>query len=417
MLNVINQVSDHFHAFYQEDRSYYLAPTVDLEAEMQTYSFRQRYPEEAERITQIFKENLPFIEENFSEDNAFGPFKFTVGDALVDPIQTEMIRNELIRMGFTIYTGSHTSTSIVLEHPSTPNWLIKQNFMAQWGEEERKITRVAYSHNLPSWFFPLDRHSFSHMKRFICAPNDALNPLRVVVMKRARTCIKHFQLDRIEACKEYLLRIPYTPDEASLRDKYVVVSKKAPILNEESSLQRYIDLARNNPEELKEILRQICQVIKHTHLTDMHLHNIRFAADGSNKVYLFDGEPVGGLADVSQNDMKDLYKRLDFALFPVLGMRFLQEQTASLLRYHHFSESDITLFQGILDSIINPVAESIVNDRRWYYFKIISSLLCPLIPLIVIIQGIGKTILNHFRPFPNVLLQVAHPYEHAQVPG
>lgn len=409
-MNFISQVSDHFHTFYQGDRSYYHAPQVNLEAEMQTYSFTQRYPEVAGRMTQIFEETLPFSEENFlgeGFEEELIPFKFTVGDALVDPISTEMMRDELIEKNFTIYSGSHTETSIVLEHATTPGWLIKQNFVSRWGDDERKIMRVVYSNNLPFWFFPFNRKSFSGTTKFVYAPNEALNPLRVVVMKRARTCIKHFNLDRISACKEYLLRIPHTPDNASLRDKYVVISKKVPILSEEASLQRYMDLARNAPEELKDILRQVCLVIKHTHLTDMHLHNIRFAADGTNKVYLFDGEPVGGLSDVSQVDMKNAYKGLDFALFPVLGMRFLQEQTARLLRNHHFSEVDIARFQGILDSVINPAAESIINDRRWYYFKIISSLLCPLIPLIVITQGVVKTILNHFQPPPYAVTQFA----------
>ncbi len=412
MFNVISQVSDHFQAFYQGDRSYYQDPEVDLEAQMQTYSFTQRHAEIAARITQIFEENLPFAEESFPDETFFegedlSPFKFTVADALVDPSMTEMIREELIRKDFTIHTGSHTSTSIVLEHPTAPDWLIKQNFVYNWGDDNRKIMRVAYARNIPSWFFPLSRKSFSSTPQFVCAPNDALNPLRVVVMKRARTCIKQFQLDRIEACKEYLLRIPHSPDNASLRDKYVVISKKVPILSEEASLQRYIDLARSSPEELKEILRQVCLVIKHTHLTDMHLHNIRFAADGSNKVYLFDGEPVGGLIDVSQSYMKGIYKGLDFALFPVLGMRFLQEQTARLLRDRQFPDVDIARFQGILDAVINPAAESIINDRRWYYFKIISSLICPLIPLIVIIQGIAKSILNHFQPPLHAIAQLA----------
>jgi hypothetical protein len=216
------------------------------------------------------------------------------------------------------------------------------------------------------------------------------------MLKRAKECIKNLNLNRVKACREYLFPIPGAPQNAPLHHKYTVISQKVPLMNEFDSINKFINLAKDNPQELREIITQICLVIKHTHLTDMHINNIRFAADGSNKVYFFDGEPVGGLADISEPEMRKSFEGTDFALFPLVGMRFLQESIKVPFQSHHLRRSDLNIVQKIFNEIIDASVKSIVQDRRRYYLKIIASLICPLIPLAIIIHGIAKGFINSF---------------------
>ncbi|WP_042281025.1 hypothetical protein [Candidatus Protochlamydia sp. R18] len=398
MTSLANFISDSWSNFYELNVSYYHSPEVNIEANIDDYSFDSREPEQAKLVADILDFHL--------EVNGAKIGDFLKKSSIITPLDRYLLKQNQ----FELYSSCDDIAGIVLGHPLIPNFLIKQNFSITTSfahPGSGKIFRFCSAARVPFWLCRFKDWFSQDRTKNIRVPNDVLNPLRVVTMKKARQYIKKQHLDRIEACKEYLFRLPDTATNAPIHKKYVVISKKVSILNSYDNIQKFIDLAKNNPNELAEILKQVCLVIKHTHLTDMHINNIRFAGDGSNKVYLFDGEPIGGLSDISEPDVKKLFKGTDFAFFPILGMRVLQESLKVAFSDYCFKNRDYYEVQNIFDKVIDPIVESITQDRIRYYTKIIISIICPAVPLFVIARGISNYVVNHFRT-NNLIFFLAH---------
>jgi hypothetical protein len=301
---------------------------------------------------------------------------------------------ELVGRQFTLLNGIEEPKSIVLEDPEMQGWLIKQNFSYGFlNGRYGMIARRIFAQNIPFWLFPFELWHQGYNETLLS--NSPLNPLRVVMLKRARKCIKDLNLDRVLAAKEYLFRLPNIPEDFPAHKKFIVVSKKISLLSASDSQQKFIRLAQENPDELKEIMKQICIVIKHSHLSDNHLNNIRFSADGTNRVCFFDGEPIGGVTEASEGGISN--RRGDFALFPIIGLNSLSEKTPSLLREYGWSGEAIADLMDVMHSVVIPFTENIISERRNYYIKLLLSIACPVIPLILLARATGKIAIHHLQ--------------------
>lgn len=378
MLSFIDAISKEFYSYYQ-DLSYFHPNTVNLESEFPIYSVSQRHPE----IT-------PFIERTLNRHIT------GLDKSLLQVLKQQQLfpqERELVSRQFTLLNGTEDPKSIVLEDPEMQGWLIKQNF--SYGFLDGRfgmIIRRNLAQNIPFWLFPFKFWCQGYNETSIS--NGPLNPLRVVMLKRARKCIKNFNLDRVLAAKEYLFRLPCTQNFPAHK-KFIVISKKISLMSARDSQQKFIRLAAENPDELREIMRQVCLVIKHSHLPDNHLNNIRFSADGTNRVCFIDGEPIGGLIESSEGAISN--ERGDFALFPIVGLRNLCEKTPSLLREYGWNEEAIANLMDVMQSVVIPFTENIISERRNYYINLLLSIACPLIPLILLARAAGKIAMRHLQ--------------------
>ncbi|MCE2982242.1 MAG: hypothetical protein LW832_01625 [Parachlamydia sp.] len=379
MTNFISLVKKEFTSYYQ-DLSYCHPREVNLENEYERYSIARR-PEVMELIHSVLQTPLPVPALN--------------GKSLNTLLQNnyDSFHKNNIASACTIY-NREDNKSIVLEHPEAPGWLLKQNYRyAEVNGNFGLLLRYILSNRVPFWLFHFKTwHRVANLNhRGLSFKNSDLNPLRVVLLKRARQCIKKNQLDKVLAVKEYLYRFSdYHPNDA-IDVKFLVISKKVPILNERESQRRFIQLARRNPNELKKIIAQVATVIKNTSLSDMHLNNIRFMDDGTNRVCLFDGEPLGGVCDTSTSFQN---KKFDFALPCILGLRVLVDHTSNCMREMGWEEADVEAVSSLIKEVVDPLADEIICERRNYYFKLIASFMCPLYPLALLALAVSRTALK-----------------------
>ncbi|MBA2368124.1 MAG: hypothetical protein H0V82_03765 [Candidatus Protochlamydia sp.] len=379
MLNFIDATSKEFSSFYQ-DHSYFHPSSIDLENVFPTYSINERQPELTPLIMRTLSRHITGLDKSLLE---------VLKQRELFPQERELVGRQ-----FTLLNGVEDPKSIVLEDPEMQGWLIKQNFSYGFlNGRYGMIVRRIFAPNIPFWLFPLELWYQGFNKTLLL--NSPLNPLRVVMLKRARKCIRHFNLDRVLAAKEYLFRLPDTPLNIPSHKKFIVISKKISLLSPSASQEKFIRLSRENPEELREIIRQICVVIKHSHLSDNHLNNIRFAADGTNRVCFIDGEPNGGLIEISDEAISN--GKFDFALFPIIGLNSLCEKTPSLLRDYGWNGEAIASLMEVMESVIVPYTKNIISERRNYYIKLLLSIACPLIPLILVARAVGKIAIRHLQ--------------------
>ena len=379
MLNFIDAISKEFYSYYQ-DLSYFHSPTMNLESEFPIYSANERHPEIAPIIERTLGRHITGLNRSLLQ-------------VLKQPELFPMER-ELVGRQFMLLNGIDDPKSIVLEDPAMQGWLIKQNFSYGFLDGRYgRIFRRIFATNIPFWLFPFKLWHQGFNETLIA--NRPLNPLRVVMLKRARKCIRKYNLDRVMAAKEYLFRLPNTAPDLPSQEKFIVISQKIPLLSESENQNKFIQLAAENPNELREIIRQVCLVIKHSHLSDNHLNNIRFLAGETNQVCFIDGEPIGGLTEVSEGRLSD--EKADFALFPIIGLRSLYEKTPSLLREYGWNGEAIAILMNVMQSVVIPFTENLITERRNYYIKLLLSIACPLIPLILLARAAGKIAIRHFQ--------------------
>lgn len=398
-MSFITTLKNNFHYFYADTLKYYLPQVVELEANHHKYSFKYLFPEHYSKIQAILNRSFPMLGQTLDE------FLHSANNVP----STETLQ-ELQQNGFEILRGSSDHTGLVLGHPDMPGWLIKQNFMCKKeGKTEYRLVKKVNEGNVPFWLFSLSEWpKLLHGRRECQIYNDIANPLRVEIMDRGQRCIEKLGLRHLRVPHEYLFALSNGSPSDPLNRKYVVISERLPLLSKEESFQKFADMAVRDPSKLRTIVESICEFILNTHVADMHLENIRFlqSQNGSpdDIVGIFDGEPSGGLIDVSQMsenvedhergrsyDGTDPFESWDYAVFPILGLRKLQN-APEMLRQQGISPEKIEPLKRIFDEVINSVVDKVVKERRWHYTKIFVSILCPPIPIVLMIVAFVQTL-------------------------
>lgn len=361
-MTFVHDATKYVKHLYQETEEAYQQPlVVNLENEFSRYSFIKHHPEKEEAIDQLFRKTIAKSDDQL----------ITVGSLL----QTSEFKAEdlilLEKIGFR-QLSNNPKTGVVLEHEELKGWLIKKNYgHVRVGTELKRIAKVVSASDFPWWMLPATmRHHSKTTPVGIKVPNDIINPLRVVMLKRARQWIKRLNLTQVKAVKEYLYRLPDTAkDQAQpLHQNFVVISKKANIVSEEENLQRFVTMAYHRPKKLEELVQKISLVIKYMPLTDACLRNIRFLDDDTDTLTFFDGEPIGGLTDISQPQMIKGIQEYDRGFFSLLGLKKL---TASIREQMegNFSEAKIAKVQEIFDRVTLPIKNTIIYERGAYLIK------------------------------------------------
>lgn len=383
MSGFIHRVGQNFIEFYADPAQYALPQIVDLEGNLDKYSIKSKKPEEYLKIKGVLDRTLKdtsTIDFQLKKISRFSK-KFNKVIHLLKEAQFTLIKG-----------GAKNNVGLIAEHPDFSNWILKQNFSGN--KNSSIIEKSVYSNDAPFWLFPSKWWPSMILNpkalRGISARNETLNPLRVEMMRRGRQCIKKLGLTHIKATQEFLYPLKSGEGETELHQKYVVLSKKSDILDEQENLEKFGDLGLYNPAKLEKIVEELCQFIIHTHITDMHLHNVRFLKD-KDILMAIDGEPIGGLKDISQKDIN--YSNYDYALFPLLGLSKLKE-SVGLLKKNKICEKKANAVKAIFDRVINKKMSEIILERQLYYGKFIVSVICPVIPLVYLIAAIFKTLLG-----------------------
>jgi hypothetical protein len=382
-MTFINRVRAQFCDFYCDSKAS-LSQICDIEKDFYHYSFQAHHPQDSQQIQAALDQIAC----------AKGPsLDHFLHQATQDSSE---VRKSLQERNFKILNGSHyIITGIVFEPPTTSKWLIKQNFLcAIRGQNYGVISKMVMGSNIPLWFFPSKLWPLlKNPMRGFQIVGALINPLRVVTMQRGRNCIKALALKHICAPKEYLYPLASAKPTDALHNKYVVISEKLDIVSEEENCARLARLAAHNPSRMRQIVEELCQFILHTHLTDMHIVNIRFLKEAQDvqlgqekdQLAVIDSEPIGGLRDISQPELKIYFQGFDYALFPLLGLRKLQESTAGLMLQSGVALESALIVDKIFKEVIGKHADALIQTRRSYYAKVIVSVLCPLIPMVLLV--------------------------------
>lgn len=330
---------------------------IDLEKNFDSISFNSHFPHKQNEIDNIFKKTITDTDDVIS-----------VSEILQSPELRNNYLNILKSLNFN-QLANHPKSGIILEHPEFPGWLIKKNFRIQRDEigKPQQILKVVRGSNFPSWMLP--EHLKNSTSVNITVPNDCINPLRVVMLKRGREIIKALELTHIRAAKEYLYLIPDTDSSQPLYERTVVISKKENVLSSKKSLSRYVKLAQSSPAKLTEIAKQIVLFIKHVQLTDSHLNNFLFLDDDTDVVVAVDGEPIGGLADVSIPGMVAAVQEFDPSFWSILGLKKLQVSITEQMKNEDIAQEDIARVQAIFDKEINSTIPDIIRERQWQLIR------------------------------------------------
>jgi hypothetical protein len=360
MAGIVHTFANYFNFLYESSKIGQESPVVNLEQDFHRYSFLKHHPEEQEAISKIFQKTVRRKEQVIR---------------LSSLLQAEECRLEdlkiLKEMGFR-QLSHHPEVGLVLEHQDFPNWLIKKNYGYRRVEDQRlRITKEVKAYDFPWWMLPPHMQKFS--KRTLIGmrvPNDVVHPLRVVTLERGRQWIERLSLHHIKAATEYLYSLPLEEtSEKPLYERVVVISKKENILTERANMQRFVEMAHQRPNQLYQLARQIAFFIKYTLLTDTHLNNIRFLSDQTDTVLFLDGEPIGGLADLSQPRLTSTIQSFDPGFFALLGLKKLITSMRDYMESENIPSADIQRVQDIFNRAVKPIQEEIIRERRWYWIK------------------------------------------------
>lgn len=400
---MINAVKENFYHYYQ-DNTYYPPVSIDITSNLSKYSFEILQPDEFPKVQAVLDRVLqePQTDEEYYEslaDDQNDSSEMTPAECK----QTNL--NDILKSAETRPSASmlqklvdkqiqivqENAFGIVVTDPTIDKWLIKQNFSGG--------SKYALDENIPFWMLPFKSWSqnpfFTKAEKGCKILGDLLNPVRPEMMQRAQRCVTESNLRYVKVAKEYLFPLRGTNSSDLLCKKFVVISEKLKPLSEKDNLEKLVRLAVEKPEKLRKIVQELCEVIKATHLTDMHMGNICFLeenpdqTDTNDCVGLFDGEPIGGVWEASEGE--NPYTEFDPAIFPLLGLRKLQK-TSLVLKQSGFKPEQIAPVKKIFDDIIDKEANALIVRRRWHYMKIVLSILCPLIPLILVIISATKVV-------------------------
>jgi hypothetical protein len=333
---------------------------VDLEKNFSRFSFVDHYPDKKGEIDQIFKMAIVNIQGD----------AVSVSSLLEAPELDDEHLDLFSRLGFT-QLSSHPEIGIILEHPKFPGWLIKKNYGFQKEEGySKRILKVVKGSDFPFWMLPLHLRKFSERNSIsIQVPNDIINSLRPVVLRRGRKLTKRLGLDHIRAAKEYLCLLPTANPTKPLYKRVVVISQKENVLSQSNNLWHYVKLANLYPDKLRRIASQIALFIRHVKITDSHLNNFPFLDDDSDTALAIDGEPVGGLADASLPDMVQAVEAFDPGFYSLLGLKKLQSSIYEQMHAEGIKLKDILKVQSIFDEVINSNITSVIQERAWQLVK------------------------------------------------
>lgn len=398
-MQFINSILNKFYSYYTGPGKYQLPQVVDLDADLPLYSFKKNNPEEFKKIQRILETNFKLNDKTTCLDSFLHESLFN-NQALI---------KELVDKGFKIYSGLANKDLGIIFEPPNSNWLIKQTFsyVKEGNDKAFSFTKHARAKNLPFWLYPTSKwvDAFKDVITAPEVPSDVVNPLRVVTIQRGSQCAKKYQFSHICVPKEYLYRLKSASDDSRLHKKYIVISEKLPILDSATTFKRIVQIAEKNPEKLKKIVNEICLFILHTHLTDMHFENIRLLEETepgkeADRIAIIDGEPIGGLRDRSQVKLKDSIESYDYATFPLIGLRRIQGCILDQGLISKIPSEQIEAVSEIFDKVIDEYVNDLIKERRWHYFKIISSFVCPVIPLALLVSAAVQTLWQKLRNNP-----------------
>ena len=430
MINTLRAIPEFFHNYYDFSEVYSQPQVVDLDQEFDRYSFTLHHPDEEDAIRQLFDQTVT------RHSGEVVTLEQLLGSEIYEDEDGELFEKMDFRQ-----LNPNPQGGIVLEHDLLKGWLIKKNYGWLIDEDgiKKRIAKAVGARDIPRWMLPpSQRDKPKDALLGIQLPNDVINPLRVVMLKRGRKWIKSLHLENLKAAKEYLY--PLTagmaanpksvipaekwkraergvsgsvcdefvaiatveeqnePDGTSqpailpflegiadpkpLHEKVVVISKKEQILDESANLWYFAEIGQCKPSKLEEIAFQICLFITCNPLTDLHMYNIRFLDDDTDTVLFMDGEPVGGLAEASDQMLIDANQKYDRGFFSILGLRKLQLSISEGMKDEGIPESDIETVQKIFDEAIEKRVRVIDWERKWHWVKVYA-MDCCLIALII----------------------------------
>lgn len=364
MFEIIHTTANYFKHFNQTLETGNQPQIVDLKRDFNRYSFLKHHPGKQNAIQQVFEKAILNHGQAVSCNSLLQAVEFQEKDVRL-----------LENMGF-CQLSNHEETGLVLEHPDFPEWLIKKNYGYRQVENQlKRITKSVSATDFPWWMLPsrLREHS-KNSQIGIRVPNDVINPLRVVILERGQQCINDLGLDKVRAAKEYLYELPMLAQdevEKPWYERIVVISKKEKIVSETTNLYRFVGMAYHCPSKLIRLAKQIAYFIKYTLVTDTHLNNIRFLDDDTDTVLFMDGEPVGGLADVSEPRMASAVQEYDPGFFALLGLKKLIISIRENMEDEGIPEKDIQEVQALFNQAVDPIKDEIIRERRWVWLKAI----------------------------------------------
>lgn len=364
MVNTLRAIPEYFHNYYDVSEVYSQPQVVDLDQEFDRYSFTLHHPQEKDAIRQLFDQT---VTRNSGEVVSFNDL---LGSEIYEDEDGELFE----KMGFR-QLNPNPQGGIVLEHDLLKGWLIKKNYGWQIDDDgvKKRIAKAVGARDIPRWMLPPSlQDNPKDAILGIQLPNDVINPLRVVMLKRGRKWIKSLHLENLKAAKEYLypLKSEETANPKSLYERTVVISKKEQILDESGNLWHLAELGQSNPSKLEEIAFQICLFITCNPLTDLHMNNVRFLDDDTDTVLFMDGEPIGGLAEASDQMSIDANQKYDRGFFSILGLKKLQLSISEDMEYECIPASDIETVQKIFDEAIEKRVRVIDWERKWHWIKV-----------------------------------------------
>lgn len=377
MRYISQEIAKNIKYFFPESEAYNQPQTVDLEKNFLRYSFLTHHPEKQSVIDHLFQKIIIKNKARISFASLLLAPEFQDNDlSLLEEMEFRQL-------------NCNPEIGIVLEHDDLSGWLIKKSYAyKRVGNKSMRIAKAVGASDFPSWMLPpLLRGSSKNVLIGIQVPNDVINPLRVVMLERGQKWIDHFHLNSLKTATEYLYFLPGEENsfEKPLHQRVVVISRKENILNEKDNLQRFVDMAYLRPNKLRQLADQISLFIKYTQLTDTHLHNLRFLDDDTDTLMFIDGEPIGGLADVSQPEMVDAIGKYDRGFFSLLGLKKFTTSIREQMEDENFPESDIQKVQEIFEERFKPVMKEIIRERRWHMAKVLLGRYCSFFNFILAI--------------------------------
>lgn len=237
----------------------------------------------------------------------------------------------------------------VSEHPLLPKWVIKAAGM-----------------RVPQNQLILGPNNDQN-ERAIFSSNESL--LRLSMNKRIKAISAKLGIDVIVP-REYA--VPYTDQQSTeLSRKYFIISEKLNILSKEETIAC---IKQKSEKEQRELAHKISRLITEIGYLDSSFDNIRFTREG--KLTIIDTEPAGLMVDTSCIGQK--------------GHSIEKCARIGLYTLHTLSEQvGLPIFA---QEVKNFYTKSL---SHFSITKIILSIICPLIPLVLLVLAVLKNRMVH----------------------
>lgn len=323
-------------------------------------------------------------------------------DAGLQERVTRLVQDQPIRQYLEHPFRSHDQTELhqaswralspcVLYHNSLGDWVIKTNYGD--GESGKFVGELIWRGDDMVAEFPAGR--FDNLQR----------PLASQILRRGAQAVG---LD-LAVPEEYLVPIP-NPQGCDLRQRFFVLSQRFNLpLDCLSGWERYYD----RPDELRNLVRKICNYIIVTGKGDADVTNLRFSQEG--QLVDVDSETVGLLKDVQELSAKE---KADLAPIPTIiriqgyaeaGLERFKTSFNDKIRQSDSNRSRLSFISGIIHDEVEQAkranddwfrdlparglpeetfkAVHVEANAQYNWCLIIASILMPLIPLILLIES------------------------------